>query len=58
MDHVVLATGYKTTADGRRFWRVKNSWSAHWGDGGYIWIAEEGNVCGVANTPTYPVLRD
>ena len=38
--------------------QVKNSWSTHWGESGYIKIAQKDNVCGVATAATYPVLAD
>lgn len=53
--HAVLAVGYGTE-DGKDYWLIKNSWSTHWGDQGYIKIARKGNVCGVATSPSYPIL--
>jgi len=61
LDHAVLAVGYATeeAADrgtpGRSYFVIKNSWSPHWGDDGFIKIAEEGNVCGVASDWVYAV---
>lgn len=34
--HVVLIVGYDDTT---RMFRVKNSWSAAWADGGYAWVS-------------------
>lgn len=53
--HAVLATGYGTE-DGKDYWMIKNSWSTHWGDNGYIKIARKNNICGVATSPSYPIL--
>ena len=53
--HAVLAVGYGTE-DGKDYWLIKNSWSTHWGDEGYIKIARKGNICGVATSPSYPIL--
>lgn len=35
--HAVLAVGYDRIG-GELHWRVRNSWSAGWGDGGYFWM--------------------
>ena len=34
-------------------WRIKNSWSASWGESGFIRLAT-GNTCGLCNQPSYP----
>ncbi|KAF0717708.1 Aste57867_2138 [Aphanomyces stellatus] len=57
LDHGVLVVGYGEQ-DGKKFWKVKNSWGKDWGDAGYIYLArdlgpEEGQ-CGVAMLPSYP----
>jgi len=52
LDHQVLAVGY-TTWNGQRYTRIRNSWSDHWGEKGYVWISQEGNSCGVATQPTF-----
>ncbi|KDO29683.1 hypothetical protein SPRG_05635 [Saprolegnia parasitica CBS 223.65] len=56
LDHSVLAVGY-TTYNGEKYTLVKNSWSTHWGEKGYIKIAQKNNICGVATIATYPVLQ-
>lgn len=56
LDHTVLAVGYVTESDGQRYSIVKNSWSTHWGDEGYIYISQENNCCGVGTQPTYTIL--
>lgn len=51
--------GYGATLDGTKYWIVKNSWGAEWGEKGYIRIqrgidAEEG-LCGIAMEASYPI---
>jgi hypothetical protein len=48
LDHSVLLTGW-TVINDVLLWEIKNSWSTHWGDNGYIYIQaqpQESN-CGV-----------
>lgn len=58
LDHSVLAVGVTTNDKGERFTIVKNSWSTHWGEEGYIKIAQKNNVCGVSTAATYPILEN
>jgi KDEL-tailed cysteine endopeptidase len=59
LDHGVAAVGYGVTADGTKYWLVKNSWGPEWGEKGYIRMArdvaaKEGH-CGIAMEASYPV---
>ena len=35
---------------------VRTSWSTHWGEDGYVRVAQTGNICGVATAATYALL--
>ncbi|XP_026139810.1 cathepsin S-like [Carassius auratus] len=55
VNHAVLAVGYGAIA-GEDFWLIKNSWGTHFGDGGYIRIARNKNMCGIAEYACFPVM--
>jgi cathepsin L len=59
LDHGVLNVGYGVdSASGMKFWKVKNSWGASWGDHGYIKLqkgkAQSGGQCGILLAASYP----
>ncbi|KAK2984203.1 hypothetical protein RJ640_017316 [Escallonia rubra] len=58
LDHGVTAVGYGTTADGAKYWLVKNSWGTSWGESGYITmqrgVAAKEGICGIAMDASYP----
>ncbi|WOL01352.1 vignain-like [Canna indica] len=59
LDHGVGIVEYGTAYDGTKYWIVKNSWGADWGEQGYIRMqhdvsASEG-LCGIAMEASYPI---
>jgi hypothetical protein len=62
LDHGVLAVGYGTEGS-QKYWKVKNSWGATWGENGYIRLAKGGKKthkgeCGIlSGPPSYPVVN-
>jgi hypothetical protein len=56
LKHAVLAVGWGEQR-GESHFILKNSWSAAWGDGGYIRMHGPSNTCGVLALPSYPRLE-
>lgn len=54
LDHSVMLVGYGIE-DGKNYWRIRNSWSAYWGDSGYIKIDMKYD-CGVTTDALYAVV--
>jgi C1A family cysteine protease len=52
LNHAILAVGYTD-----KYYIVKNSWGASWGEQGYIFIVRGKNMCGVGSEPSYPANK-
>ena len=60
LNHAVTVVGYGESRRGEKFWIVKNSWGANWGEKGFMRIqrgveAKEG-MCGLALSAAFPVV--
>tara|TARA_B100001094_G_scaffold250142_1_gene247613 strand:+ start:611 stop:1477 length:867 start_codon:yes stop_codon:yes gene_type:complete len=61
LDHGVLVVGYGYDFESdMKYWIIKNSWGANWGENGYIRIVrdidDQRGLCGVAMQPSIPIL--
>jgi len=55
LDHAVVAVGYGQE-NGTDYYVVRNSWTASWGEKGYVRIAavEGEGICGIQKLSVYP----
>ncbi|XP_030547231.1 senescence-specific cysteine protease SAG12-like [Rhodamnia argentea] len=58
INHAVTAVGYGQTSGGTKYWLLKNSWGAGWGENGYMRIQKDvsskAGLCGLATKASYP----
>ncbi|KAL1568331.1 vignain-like [Salvia divinorum] len=61
LDHGVAIVGYGTAVDGTKYWIVRNSWGADWGEKGYVrmkrGIKDKCGQCGIAMEAYYPIKK-
>lgn len=59
VNHAVLVTGFGEQ-DGKKYWNIKNSWGASWGNNGYFKIARGKNTANVEHmsVAAYPALTN
>ncbi|EDQ86194.1 uncharacterized protein MONBRDRAFT_33873 [Monosiga brevicollis MX1] len=55
IDHNVQLVGYGSE-DGKDYWLVRNSWTPHWGDHGYIKTVTVCGTCGILFDTVYPTI--
>ena len=60
LDHGVVITGY-SSENNIMYWKVRNSWSASWGEAGYVRIersekTNDAGTCGIAMQPSFPIV--
>lgn len=59
LNHGITIVGYGAEASGTKYWIVKNSWSANWGENGYVRMvrgtSDPQGVCGLAMVGSYPL---
>lgn len=54
LNHAVNIEGLGTDkTTGQRYWIMRNSWSADWGESGRFRLAFGANTCGVASAPVH-----
>jgi len=58
-NHAVLLVGYGVTGTGEKYWIVKNSWGAGWGQSGYFWIKKGVDECGIESSAVaaFPITK-
>jgi hypothetical protein len=55
LTHGLLVVGYGAQ-DGRKYWKVKNSWGTTWGQNGFGKVVRDQNMCAIGNWANYPII--
>ena len=55
-DHAVLIVGYGID-NGQKYWLIKNSWNANWGENGYIRLERGSDQCGITSAPVQALVQ-
>merc|ERR1719160_823274 len=50
VDHAVLVVGWGEE-DGKKYWRIQNSWGEDWGEDGFFRMARDENESGIESIP-------
>jgi C1A family cysteine protease len=56
LNHAVNLVGFGTSERGE-YWILRNSWSTHWGDSGYLKVEMGDRDCGVSLDVSFPIIH-
>jgi hypothetical protein len=56
--HAVVLVGYGTSEDGRKIWRLKNSWGESWGERGYASVERGVDSMAVESMPVSIIFAE
>lgn len=56
--HDIEVVGYDVTADGQKYWVVKNSWGTQWGEEGYARVCRGWNNIGIESDCSWGTPKD
>jgi len=56
LDHTLLLIGYGTES-GKQYWTLQNTWGTSWGEKGYLRLARNKDMCGIADLVSYPTVQ-